>query len=134
MQKQEKSILKPHGEKGISKVVCAIISRGKQIKVMQFSEFQKKVYSATRQIPFGTVVTYAEIACVIGKPQAVRAVGNALNKNSFRNIPCHRVIRSDGRVGGYNKGRQKKILLLTREGASITNGCINSWKKNPFLK
>jgi len=62
-------------------------------------------------------MTYAEVARAIGKPKAARAVGNALNKNRNPEIPCHRVVRSDGKIGGYNKGTKLKIRLLQSEGA-----------------
>jgi len=78
--------------------------------------FQKKVYDIARTIPKGKVLTYKEVAKKIGKPKAYRAVGNALNKNRDLKVPCHRVIRSDGKTGGYNSGADKKIKLLKREG------------------
>lgn len=61
-------------------------------------------------------MTYQEVANVIGHPNAYRAVGSALNKNRyFKNVPCHRVIRSDGKAGGYVLGAKKKIELLEEE-------------------
>jgi len=60
-------------------------------------------------------MTYAEVARAIGRPKAARAVGNALNKNRDPEIPCHRVIRSDGRIGGYNKGTARKMRMLKKE-------------------
>ena len=60
-------------------------------------------------------MSYKEIAEKIGKPRAYRAVGNALNKNIDPTVPCHRVIRSDGSMGGYRKGVKKKIELLKNE-------------------
>lgn len=61
-------------------------------------------------------MTYAEVAKLAGNPRAVRVVGNALNKNYDPNIPCHRVIRSDGKLGGYNRGSELKQKLLQKEG------------------
>lgn len=62
-------------------------------------------------------MTYAEVAQAIGKPRAARAVGNALNKNPFApRVPCHRVIRSDGTLGGFASGTAAKRALLRREG------------------
>ncbi|HWA64450.1 MAG TPA: MGMT family protein, partial [Candidatus Paceibacterota bacterium] len=59
-----------------------------------------------------------QVAAAIGRPRAARAVGNALNKNPFApEVPCHRVIRSDGSTGGFAFGRKKKIQLLKKEGA-----------------
>ena len=80
------------------------------------TDFQEKVYGVVRKIPKGKVLTYKEIAAAIGNPKAYRAVGNALNKNPFREVPCHRVIRSDGKVGGYARGTKKKTELLKKEG------------------
>ncbi|QQG44938.1 MAG: MGMT family protein [Candidatus Sungiibacteriota bacterium] len=88
------------------------------------TKFQQKVYNVVKRIPAGRVMTYAAVAKAVGKPKTVRAVGNALNKNNFRDVPCHRVIRSDGKAGGYNRGTKKKIKLLLREGIKIKNGKI----------
>lgn len=79
--------------------------------------FQKQVYRVVKKIPSGKVITYKEVAKAIGRPRACRAVGNALNKNTDPEIPCHRVIQSDGSIGGYRKGTEKKIKLLKKEGA-----------------
>ncbi len=86
------------------------------------SKFSNKVYKAVRKIPKGKTSTYKEIAQIIGHPGAWRAVGNILNKNRDPEIPCHRVIRSDGKVGGYNQGQRKKIILLKKEGIIIKKG------------
>lgn len=82
--------------------------------------FSEDVYSACRLIPRGSVVTYFEIARAIGRPKAVRAVGNALKRNPSPSCnggktPCHRVIRSDGSPGGFAFGAEKKIKLLEDE-------------------
>lgn len=61
-------------------------------------------------------MSYKQVAKLAGRPRAYRAVGNILNKNYDPKIPCHRVIRSDGQVGGYNRGTAKKISLLKKEG------------------
>ncbi|TSC90297.1 MAG: methylated-DNA-[protein]-cysteine S-methyltransferase [Parcubacteria group bacterium Gr01-1014_2] len=79
------------------------------------TEFQEKVYKVVRKIPKGEVLTYKEVAQLIGSPMAYRAVGNALNQNPFKNVPCHRVIRSDGKIGGYAKGTDQKIKILKKE-------------------
>lgn len=83
---------------------------------MRQTEFQKAVYRIVRQIPRGKTMSYKEVAERLGRPQAARGVGNILNKNYDPKIPCHRVIRSDGKVGGYNRGARKKIKLLRKEG------------------
>jgi len=81
------------------------------------SSFTKKVYNIVKKIPEGKIFTYKQVAILVGKPKAYRAVGNILNKNYNPNIPCHRVIRSDGKTGGYNKGVKLKRKLLQKEGA-----------------
>ena len=79
------------------------------------TEVERKVYDEVRKIPRGKVLTYKEVARLIGSPLAYRAVGNALNKNPFKEVPCHRVIKSDGRIGGYAKGTKEKIRILKKE-------------------
>ena len=80
------------------------------------TKFQLKVWNYLKKIPKGRVKTYLDITKAIGKPNAFRAVANAVGKNPYPiKIPCHRVIRSDGSLGGYSgKGgiRTKKILLI----------------------
>ena len=79
------------------------------------SDFKKMVFEAVKKIPKGKTATYKEVAVLAGKPRAWRAVGNILNKNFNPEIPCHRVIRSDGKSGGYNCGAMKKKFLLRIE-------------------
>jgi O-6-methylguanine DNA methyltransferase len=79
--------------------------------------FKKKVLLIVKNIPSGEKMTYAEVAKKAGNPKAYRAVGNILNKNYDSSIPCHRVIRSDGKIGGYNRGKKKKEELLKKEKA-----------------
>lgn len=86
---------------------------------MKENIFKDLVFEKTKLIPKGKVTTYKIIALAIGKPRAARGVGNALNKNCDSKIPCHRVVRSDGAVGGYNKGTAAKIELLKKEGIKI---------------
>ena len=86
------------------------------------TEFQLKVWAYLRKIPRGSVRTYAQVAKDIGKPLAIRAVANAIGKNPYApKIPCHRVIRSDGSLGGYSgKGGVKtKRFLLKKEGIKL---------------
>jgi len=90
------------------------------------TKFQKEVYNAVRRIPRGRVATYGAVAEAIGKPLAARAVGNALNKNPFRGVPCHRVVCSNGALGGYNRGLKEKVKLLRREKININGkGVVN---------
>ncbi|MDD5259718.1 MAG: MGMT family protein [bacterium] len=85
-------------------------------KKRKITEFEKKVYAACKTIPRGETRSYAWIAKKIGQPRACRAVGNALHKNPFAPaVPCHRVIRSDGNLGGFASGTAKKIRLLGAE-------------------
>jgi len=81
--------------------------------------FQMQTWNYLRQIPKGTVKTYSQVANAIGRPTAIRAVANAIGKNPHPpKIPCHRVIRSDGSLGGYsgNGGVKTKKMLLKKEG------------------
>ena len=83
------------------------------------TEFQLKVWAYLRKIPRGSVRTYSQVAKDIGKPLATRAVANAIGKNPYApKIPCHRVIRSDGSLGGYSGkgGIKTKKKLLKSEG------------------
>ena len=81
--------------------------------------FSEKVYAVVKKIPKGSTLTYKEVAMQAGSPAAFRAVGNILNKNYDPAIPCHRVMRSDGKPGGYNRGAEQKILILQKEGALL---------------
>lgn len=78
--------------------------------------FEEKVYSVVKKIPKGKVLTYKQVAEKAGSPNASRAVGSILKKNFNPEIPCHRVIRSDGTLGQYNRGIKAKIEILTKEG------------------
>ncbi len=93
------------------------------------TSFQKKVYEVVKKIPRGKVLTYKEMAKLAGCPKAFRAVGNILNKNRNFKIPCHRVIRSDGQIGGYRKGQKRKVSLLKKEGVLINNRRICTLSK-----
>lgn len=89
---------------------------GIPLDLHESTEFERRVYEATRHIPFGKVATYGQIAMAIGKPKAQRAVGNALGKNPIGIVvPCHRVVASNG-LGGYSGGLEYKKKLLRHEG------------------
>lgn len=78
--------------------------------------FADVVREAVRQIPKGETRTYGEVAAAVGRPGAARAVGTVMKNNYDRAVPCHRVIRSDGTVGEYNRGgREAKEALLRQE-------------------
>ena len=86
------------------------------------TKFQLKVWNYLKKIPRGKIKTYSEVAKAIGKPLATRAVANAIGKNPLApQIPCHRVIRSDGSLGGYSGkgGIKTKRLLLKKEGVIL---------------
>ena len=85
---------------------------------LEGTKFQIKVWRYLEKIPVGSIKTYSQVAKGIGKPLAVRAVANAIAKNPYPpKIPCHRVIRSDGRLGGYSGkgGIEEKRRLLQSE-------------------
>lgn len=87
--------------------------------------FRDKIYKKASKVPRGRVTTYRALARAIGS-KAYRAVGTAMNKNPhWPKVPCHRVINSDGRVGGFASGQKKKIVLLRKEGVEIINGKID---------
>ena len=93
-----------------------------RINKLNGTEFQKKVWKELQKIPKGQTITYKELAKKIGKPKAVRAVANAVGANPCAPmIPCHRVIRSDGSLGGYSGsgGIKTKLKLLVTEGVDF---------------
>lgn len=80
--------------------------------------FADAVYAVVRAIPKGSVMTYGAVAKKAGSPGAARRVGTLMAKNFDPTIPCHRVVRSDGSLGSYNRGGEKtKRVLLEKEGA-----------------
>lgn len=84
-------------------------------------------------IPRGQVTTYKTLAEFIGKPKAARAVGNACGKNpDAPRVPCHRVVKSDGSLGGYAGGVKKKIHLLRSEEVKVTNGKVKEFKEKIY--
>ncbi len=86
------------------------------------TEFQSRVLKLVSTIPVGNVTTYKELARALGRPRAHRAVANALAKNPHLvKIPCHRVVRSDGRIGGYKLGILQKARLLAAESVEVRN-------------
>jgi len=80
--------------------------------------FKEKVLNVVRKIPKGKTMTYKEVAKKAGSPKAFRAVGSIMAQNFRIDVPCHRVIKSDGGLGNYNRGgTAKKLALLKKEGA-----------------
>lgn len=86
--------------------------------------FIELVFKKIKLIPRGKVSTYKLVAAAVGRPRAMRAVGNVLNKNHDSDIPCYRVVRSDGAVGGFNRGTDAKIEILQKEGVEILKGKV----------
>ena len=88
--------------------------------ISTISPFASLVYSATKQIPRGRISTYGAIAQAIGRPQAARAVGQALNHNPYwPTVPCQRVVGSTGQLTGFATGLNKKRQLLQKKGITI---------------
>jgi methylated-DNA-[protein]-cysteine S-methyltransferase len=91
--------------------------------------FSQKCYSLLRKVPRGKVTTYKILAHAL-KTKAYRTVGNAMNKNPYApTVPCHRVVKSNGEVGGFAHGTRKKIKMLKKEGISIKNNKIEDLEK-----
>ena len=85
----------------------------------------KKIYKKLLEVPKGKITTYGELAKAVGLKNGQRAVGKIMNKNPYPVIiPCHRVVKSDGKIGGYAYGEEIKSDMLTKEGIRIKNGKI----------
>lgn len=99
---------------------------------MTNSTFNQRCYKALKKVPRGRVTTYKALARALGS-KAYRAVGNAMNRNPHApQVPCHRVVTSDGRIGGYAKGTRAKVKILTKEGVEVKNGRIANFKRAFF--
>jgi O-6-methylguanine DNA methyltransferase len=83
------------------------------------TNFTERVYKIVRGIPKGKTLSYGQVAKLAGSPGAARAVGNIMKKNCDKGVPCHRVIRADGGLGGYSGLNGKKAQLLKKEGAKF---------------
>jgi len=96
-------------------------------------KLEEKVYKKLLEVPKGKVTTYGELAKAIGLKNGQRVIGRIMNKNPYPVIvPCHRVIKSDGRVGGYAWGEKVKSEMLSNEGIKIKNGKILDVKKTIY--
>lgn len=90
----------------------------------------KLVYKKLIQVPVGNVTTYSELAKAVGLKNGQRAIGNIMKNNPFPVIiPCHRVVKSDGKIGGYAYGEKVKTNMLKKEGIKIQDGKILEWNK-----
>ena len=88
------------------------------------------VYDLLLKIPVGNVSTYGDLSRTLGNPLASRMIGRILGKNPNPiTVPCHRIVMSDGKVGGYAYGVDRKRDLLEKEGISITNGMVKDFNK-----
>lgn len=91
-------------------------TRGRALCYAADMTFSEKVRAAVRTIPKGKTMTYKEVAAKAGNPKAARAVGAVMRANFNPDIPCHRVVRSDGSLGGYNRGgTHRKEAILKKE-------------------
>ncbi|MCX6750189.1 MAG: MGMT family protein [Candidatus Pacearchaeota archaeon] len=87
--------------------------------------FNERCYKILAKVPRGKITTYKEIARKLNS-KAYRAVGNAMNKNPYApRVPCHRVVKSNGEVGGFASGTNKKIQMLKKEGIEIKDNKID---------
>ena len=94
---------------------------------------EQRVYKKLLQVPTGYVITYGELSRAVGLHNGQRLVGQIMKKNPFPVIvPCHRVVKSDGTVGGYAYGSERKKHMLSKEGLKINNDKISDFKKNLF--
>ena len=92
-----------------------------------------KVYRKLLQVPNGKVTTYSELANAVGLKNGQRAIGMIMKKNPYPVIvPCHRVVKSDGKIGGYAYGERVKSRMLTNEGIKIKDGKIIDFDKTTF--
>ncbi len=95
-------------------------------------DFSAQCYRLLSMVPAGKVTTYKEIAAAL-ESKGYRAVGNAMNRNpDAPRVPCHRVVKSDGSIGGYALGQQRKISLLRAEGISIKSGKVEDLEMHLF--
>ena len=94
----------------------------------------QKIYKKLLEVPKGQITTYGELAKAVGLKNGQRIVGKIMNKNPYPVIiPCHRVVMSTGKIGGYAYGEQIKINLLNDEGIQIKNGKIIDLEKKVYL-
>ena len=89
--------------------------------------FKARVRSVVRRIPYGRVATYGDVAAAAGRPRAHRAVGNIMRTCNDSSIPCHRVIASGGKLGGFGRDLFAKRALLMAEGVIVTGGRIKDF-------
>lgn len=94
---------------------------------------EKNVYKKLLEVPEGKITTYGELSKAVGLKNGQRVIGQIMKKNQFPVIiPCHRVVKSDGKIGGYAYGNQVKSKMLTLEGIQIHDGKIQDFKKKMY--
>mgnify|MGYP001283476795 FL=1 len=97
------------------------------------TRFQSDCYEALKKVPKGKVITYAGLAIMIGRPKAHRAVGSAMNKNPYApQVPCHRVVKSNGDLGGFATDIEVKIKRLQEEGVMVSDNKIVDFRSTLF--
>ncbi|OIP83279.1 MAG: hypothetical protein AUK44_05680 [Porphyromonadaceae bacterium CG2_30_38_12] len=100
------------------KATSIFINKEKQSLLLIGTDFQRKIWNELLRIPAGTTSTYSDVADAVGHPSALRAVGTAIGANPIAYlVPCHRIIRSDGSLGGYRWGLEMKKKILASENA-----------------
>jgi methylated-DNA-[protein]-cysteine S-methyltransferase len=99
------------------------------LEKLGLATFNERCYARLCKVPKGQVTTYNDLARAIGS-HAYRAVGQAMNKNPYApDVPCHRVVAAQGKIGGFASGTKAKILLLKKEGVYVKKGKIENFKK-----
>jgi len=97
------------------------------------TKFQSECYDALKKVPKGKVITYAGLARMVGRPKAHRAVGSAMNKNPYApQVPCHRVVKSNGDLGGFATDIKVKIKRLQKEGVVVSDNKIVDFQSTLF--
>jgi len=97
------------------------------------TKFQSECYEALKKVPKGKVITYAGLARMVGRPRAHRAVGSAMNKNPYApQVPCHRVVKSNGDLGGFATDIKVKIKRLQKEGVVVSDNKIVDFQSTLF--
>lgn len=97
------------------------------------TRFQSDCYEALKKVPKGKVITYAGLARMIGRPKAHRAVGSAMNKNPYApQVPCHRVVKSNGDLGGFATDIDVKIKRLQEEGVMVSDNKIVDFRSTLY--
>ena len=94
---------------------------------------EQKVYKKLLDVPKGQITTYGDLAKAVGLKNGQRVIGSIMNKNPYPVlVPCHRVVMSTGKIGGYAYGEHVKMKILSDEGIEIINGKIQSFDKKLF--